>query len=156
MTRDELERCTIRFGADVSRWPEPFRLKAEALLAHDGAARTLLAETAALDLRLARAAALRTAADTAPAQRIVTGLSRAALPAQSGRHGVGWLPAWLVALDLQPAWPSIAALAGMAVLGFVIGSSTMVPGLGAGAGGPSGTDVSAVVFEPGPIGEGVL
>lgn len=159
MTGDELERSTIRFGADLSRWPVDERARAEALLARDGAARRLLAQTAALERRISDAAALRPASDAADAARVVAALFAAPLPRQGRRLPVRWLPEWLIALDLSPAWPSIAALAGMAVLGFMVGTSGVEPVLGRAAGGgrgAPGTDVSAVVFEPGPLGEGVL
>ncbi|WP_296582592.1 hypothetical protein [Xanthobacter sp.] len=156
MTREDFEHFLIRFGTDVSRWPQDTRAAAEALLATDAAARALLTEETALERRLWDAARLTTAADTRPAQRVTRALSNAPLPRQSRRHPVRWLPDWLIALDLRPAWPSIAALAGMALLGFMVGSSDTLVGIGAGARGGSATDVSAVVFEPGPIGEGVL
>lgn len=156
MTHDAFERCLIRFGADLDRWPADLRAQAQRLLAQDAAARALLEEEATLDRRMARAAALRTG-DTAPAARVSGALSRAALPRQSRGLWLRWLPSWLVAVDLGPAWPSIAALAGMALLGFLVGLSGTLPLVGGkGARGLTGTDVSAVVFEPGPIGGGVL
>lgn len=156
MTREDFERFLIRHGTDVALWPQAPRIAAEALLAKDAAARALLAEEIALERRLSGAARLTTEADTRPAHRVARALSNAPLPRQSRRHPVLWLPDWLIALDLRPAWPSIAALAGMALLGFMVGSSETLVGIGSGARAGATTDVSAVVFEPGPIGEGVL
>lgn len=156
MTREQFEHLLVCFGTDVSLWPPETRMEAEALLTQDAAARALLAEDTALELRLFDAARLTTAADTRPAERVTRALASAPLPRQSRRHPVLWLPNWLIALDLRPAWPSIAALAGMALLGFMVGSSDTLVGIGTPAGVGSTTDVSAVVFEPGPIGEGVL
>ncbi|MFG1184478.1 hypothetical protein [Xanthobacter aminoxidans] len=156
MTREEFEHLLIRHGTDIALWPPASRIAAEALLATDVAARSLLADEIALERRLAGAARLASEADMRPARRVTLALANAPLPRQSRRHPVLWLPDWLIALDLRPAWPSIATLAGMALLGFMVGSSDTLVSIGPAARAGATTDVSAVVFEPGPIGEGVL
>lgn len=157
MTAEELERLIARFGADLALWPAEPRARALALAERDPSARALMEESAALDLRIAEAVARPPTADEAAVRRLAARL--AALPPQGRRPAFGWLPLWLTGLDLAPAWPSIAALAGMAALGFVVGSSAGAPWLDPGGRRMEAAprvDVSSILFEPGPIGEGKL
>ncbi|MCG5236301.1 hypothetical protein [Xanthobacter oligotrophicus] len=162
MTRAELERLIARHGADRAFWPAGIRQEAERLARRDPAARALLAESDALHARLV-AATRSPPQDTASGRRVMDALFAAPLPPQDQRGPAGWLPSWLpswlVSLDLAPAWSSIALLAGMALLGFVIGTGTSGFGLMPGelhAPQFSGGDVSTIVFEPDPLGEDVL
>ncbi|MFG1374942.1 hypothetical protein V5F32_22410 [Xanthobacter oligotrophicus] len=158
MTRAELERLIARHGADRALWPAGIRQEAERLARRDPAARALLKESDALHTRLV-AATRSPPQDTASGRRVTAALFATPLPPQDQRGPAGWLPSWLVSLDLAPAWPSIALLAGMALLGFVIGTGTGGFGLMPGelrAPQFSGGDVSTIVFEPDPLGEDVL
>ncbi|MFG1422358.1 hypothetical protein [Roseixanthobacter liquoris] len=162
MTHDEFEHLRVAHGADVSLWPEPARRRALDLMARDASVADLLAGHAALDARLARAVAAGPAAqDLAAGHRIAARLATLPLPPQGARAPVRWLPSWLLALDLRPAWPSIAALAGMAALGFLAGlnvvhPSLFDPALAPGAHPQVAADLSTIVFEPGPVEESAL
>ncbi|MFG1179286.1 hypothetical protein V5F31_00575 [Xanthobacter sp. V7C-4] len=158
MTRAELERLIARHGADRALWPAGVRQDAERLARRDPVARALLKESDALHARLA-AGTRHHPKDTESGRRVMEALFASPLPPQSQSGPTGWLPAWLVSVDLAPAWPSIALLAGMALLGFVIGTGTGGFGLLPGelhAPQFSGGDVSTIVFEPDPLGEEVL
>jgi hypothetical protein len=61
-------------------------------------------------------------ADDAAAERVVQRLAATALPPQ--KRAFAWWPAVLRDVDLAPAWPRVAALAGAAVLGVSIGLSS--------------------------------
>ncbi|MFG1399381.1 hypothetical protein [Roseixanthobacter pseudopolyaromaticivorans] len=162
MTHDEFEHLLVAHGADISLWPAPARRRALDLMARDGSVAVLLASHAALDTRLARdVAAGPVAQDVAAGGRIATRLAALPLPKQDARAPVRWLPSWLLALDLRPAWPSIAALAGMAVLGFLAGFNVVNPTLfdqamAVGAHPQVSADLSTIVFEPGPVEESAL
>lgn len=158
MTHADLERLIARHGADRSLWPAGIRQDAERLARRDPAARALLEESDALHLRLV-GAIRHHPRDTASGRRVTDALFATPLPPQDRRGPASWLPSWLVSADLAPAWPSIALLAGMALLGFVIGTGTGGFGLMPGdlrAPQFSGGDVSTIVFEPDPLGEEVL
>ena len=92
----------------------------------------------------------------AEAERIATTgvlAALAQLPAQRQRTWWDELSSTLLDWDFRPAWPRIAALAGVAVLGFAIGlveldvSSSEVPRSMALA----EPDVGGIVFEPEPL-----
>ncbi|MFG1425626.1 hypothetical protein [Roseixanthobacter glucoisosaccharinicivorans] len=162
MTQDEFEHLLVAHGADVSLWPEPARRRARDLMARDPSVAGLLAAHAALDVRVARAVAAGPAAqDLAAGRRIAARLAALPLPPQGTRAPVRWLPSWLLALDLRPAWPSIAALAGMAALGFLAGLNVVDPSpldatMPALTHPQMTADLSTIVFEPGPPEESAL
>ncbi|MFH1556587.1 MAG: hypothetical protein ABII76_17310 [Pseudomonadota bacterium] len=162
MTHDEFEHLLVAHGADVSLWPEPARRRARGLMARDPSLAHLLTTHAALDARFARAlSGGPVAQNLAAGRRVAARLAALPLPKQDARAPVRWLPSWLLALDLRPAWPSIAALAGMAALGFLAGLNVVDPGpldaaMGDGARPQVIADLSTIVFEPGPPEESAL
>src|SRR5262249_45832862 len=140
-------------GADAARWPQPERDAAERLLASDAAAAAALEEARALDALIARDAA---------AQEDATGVLRAlaARPLPSQRRRFLWRrwPSELLTLEFAPAWPRVAALAGVAALGFAIGLTDLGP-ITATTNSEDLTsivadnDIGAVVFAPDPLPE---
>jgi hypothetical protein len=137
-------------GADPARWPPAERPAAERLLATDRDAVTALAKTRALDALIAR--------DPGPAgadaSRVLYAIGARRLPPQR-RH---WLwrrwPAELLNFDFTPAWPRLAALASVAVLGFVIGLTDLAGPNSEEAGMTvADSDIGAVVFAPDPLPE---
>jgi hypothetical protein len=76
MTLVEFEQLLDVYGADRTRWPADARAAAAQLVAKDGAARRLLAETEALDRVLQKAPAPALAAESALAERIVAAALR--------------------------------------------------------------------------------
>ncbi len=152
------ERAIAVHGSDLARWPQDLRAQAETLVAGNAGARLGLAQAVRLDgLLQARLTGTPTATDSAIAQRVLTRLATRALPAQDRPLAARILPAWLLAWDFTPAWPSIAALAGMAMLGFLLGAHAMPTGVRAYPTAQRVTvadaDVSAIVFEPDPLAE---
>ena len=138
-------------GADLAAWPEAQRRSAEHLVAADPSARARLSAARRLDALLARASALDAAPNEASAARVMTALRRP-LPRQR-RFALNWAwPAALLNVDLAPARLRIAALAGVAGLGVMLG--LWGPDLGeaglAGASTPQETTITAL-FEPEPL-----
>jgi anti-sigma factor RsiW len=140
-------------GADLARWPQSQRAAAERLLATDRAAMTALAQARALDTLIAR---------EAPAEADATGVLRrlAARPLPPQRRRFLWRqwPSELLTFDFAPAWPRVAALAGVAAIGFAIGLIDLGP-MTVGANGEDAVsivadnDIGAVVFAPDPLPE---
>jgi hypothetical protein len=140
-------------GADLARWPQPQRAAAEGLLAADGAAVSALAQARALDALIAR---------ETPANADATGVLRTLagwpLPPQRRRFLWRRWPSELLTFDFAPAWPRLAALAGVAALGFVIGLVDVGP-MTVGVNGEepasivADNDIGAVVFAPDPLPE---
>jgi anti-sigma factor RsiW len=153
MTLARFQRFLDVHGADPARWPQPERAAAERLLACDGAATAALAQARALDGLIAR---------NAEAQADATGVLRALaarpLPAQRRRFLWRQWPSELLTFDFAPAWPRLAALAGVAALGFAIGL-TDVGSIPLGLNGEESVslvadnDLGAVVFAPDPLPE---
>jgi hypothetical protein len=145
MQLDEFRDRLDALGADLSAWPEAQRHAAEHLVAGDPAARAALQEAQQLDRLIARSMAGATGASAA---RVLAKLA-SPLPAQR-RSLLSWAwPTALLNVDLAPARLRIAALAGVAALGVVLGLF-----------GPDVTDASVVVassepdlavFEPEPL-----
>jgi len=88
------------------------------------------------------------------ATRVVAALAAAPLPRQ--RHG--WFRNWPSALlnsDFAPAWPRIAALASVALIGCTIGffgpGTRAFQRTGWTVAQTSDSDVSGLVFEPEPL-----
>ena len=80
------------------------------------------------------------------------------LPAQRRLFLWRQWPSELLTLDFAPAWPRLAALAGVAALGFVIGLVDLGPMTVAGNGEDpvsivAENDIGAVVFAPDPLPE---
>jgi hypothetical protein len=135
------------YGADLAAWPDELRRPAELLMAADPAARGCLDEARRLDALFARGR--DAAANDASANRVLAAL-RGPLPRQR-RFALSWAwPAALLDVDLAPARLRIAALAGVAVLGIVIG--LMGPDIGdAGSASASAETTIAAVFESEPL-----
>lgn len=113
-----LRRLLAAYGADPRRWPEAEAPGAEALLRSLPQAEALQREARALDARLDRHPA------PAPDQALLErALARAAELEQE--QPPAWLP-WLGGWP-RPVWPQLAALAGAAVLGLIVGWSDLLP-----------------------------
>jgi hypothetical protein len=153
MTLARFQHLLDVHGADLARWPQPQRAAAEGLLAADGAAVSALAQARALDALIAR---------ETPANADATGVLRTlavrSLPPQRRRFLWRRWPSELLTFDFAPAWPRLAALAGVAALGFVIGLVDVGP-MTVGANGEepasivADNDIGAVVFAPDPLPE---
>jgi hypothetical protein len=112
-----LRRLLAAYGADPGRWPGAEAPAAQALLRASPEALALEREARALDARLDRH--LPPALDPALLERT---LARAAqLDQEQPPAHPGWL-AWP-----RPVWPQLAALAGAAVLGLIVGWSDLLP-----------------------------
>ena len=138
-------------GADLARWPQPQRAAAERLLATDRTATSALAQARALDALIAREA-------PADATGVLRALAARPLPPQRRRFLWRRWPSELLTLDFVPAWPRVAALAGVAALGFVIGLVDLGPmTVSANGEDPASivadNDIGAVVFAPDPLPE---
>jgi anti-sigma factor RsiW len=156
MTLARFQHFLDVYGADLAGWPQSRRRAAERLLASDRAAAAALARARAraLDALIAR---------EAPAQADAAGVLRAletrALPPQRRRFLWRLWPSELLDLDFAPAWPRLAALAGVAALGFVIGLTDVAGPITAGTNGDEAgsivadNDIGAVVFAPDPLPE---
>jgi hypothetical protein len=153
MTLARFQRLLDVHGADSARWPQPERAAAERLLSSDGAAAAAFAQARVLDALIAR---------EPYAQPDTTGVLRALsvrpLPPQRRRFLWRRWPSELLTLDFAPAWPRVAALAGVAVLGFVVGLTDLGPTTTIGSGEDSvsivaDNDIGAVVFAPDPLPE---
>jgi hypothetical protein len=153
MTLGRFQHLLDVHGADLARWPQSQRAAAERLLATDGLATTALAQARAMDALIAR---------EAPAQPDATGILRrlAARPLPPQRRRFLWRqwPSELLTFDFAPAWPGLAALAGVAALGFAIGLVDVGP-MTVNANGEdvasivADNDIGAVVFAPDPLPE---
>ena len=153
MTLARLQHLLDVHGADFARWPTPQRAAAERLLSSDAAAAAALGEARALDALIVRDALAQT-----DARGILRALAARPLPPQRRRFlWRGW-PSELLTLDFAPAWPRLAALAGVAALGFVIGLVDLGPmTVGPNSEEPASivadNDIGAIVFAPDPLPE---
>jgi hypothetical protein len=153
MTLARFQRVLDVHGADPARWPQPERTAAQRLLATtDGDAAAAFARARALDALIAR-----DEAGQADATRVLRALATRPLPAQRRRFLWQHWPSELLTLDFAPAWPRVAALAGVAMLGFVLGLTDLGPTtVGSGDDAVSivaDNDIGAVVFAPDPLPE---
>jgi hypothetical protein len=147
MKLDEFRDRLDAHGADLSAWPEAQRAASERLLAGDPVARAALQEAQQLDRLIARS--MQAASTDASAARVLGALAQPLPPQRRSLLSWAW-PAALLDVDLAPARLRIAALAGVAGLGVVLGLF-----------GPDVTDASVVVasasepdlavFEPEPL-----
>jgi hypothetical protein len=152
MTLARFQRFLDVHGADPAGWPPPERAAAERLLTADGDAAAAFAQSRALDASIAR-----DAMGQMDAAGVLRALSARPLPPQRRRFLWRRWPSELLTLDFAPAWPRLAALAGVAVLGFVLGLTDLGPTT-AGNGDDAASivadnDIGAVVFAPDPLPE---
>jgi hypothetical protein len=152
MTLARFQHLLDVHGADLARWPQPERAPAERFLTTDAGAAAVFAQARALDALI-----VRDAAGELDAMGVLRALSARPLPAQRRRFLWRRWPSELLTLDFAPAWPRLAALAGVAVLGFVLGLTDLGPTtLGSGDDAASivaDNDIGAVVFAPDPLPE---
>lgn len=125
MNNEQLQTLLDSHGADPARWPQPQRAAAEHLIAGDATARALLTQAQRLDALLTRSHAA-IADDSAAAGRVLARLT--SLPRQD-RPFWHW-PLVLLDWEFVPAWPRVAALAGCAAIGFMIGIAGLDRGIG--------------------------
>jgi hypothetical protein len=153
MTLARFQHLLDVHGADPARWPQPESAAAERLLAADDDATAALAQARALDAFIARGGEVHT-----DASGVLRSLTAQRLPPQRRRFLWRQWPSELLTFDFAPAWPRLAALAGVAALGFVIGLTD----IGSIPLGPNGdesvsivadNDLAAVVFAPDPLPE---
>jgi hypothetical protein len=104
-------------GPRPEAWPAAERAAAERLAASDPVAGAALAEAQRLAAWLDRC---NPAVVPGAAERVLRGLGR--LPPQ--RTGFAWL-SWLRKDELAPAWPSVAAFATVAAIGFLVGITSL-------------------------------
>jgi hypothetical protein len=153
MTITRFQHLLDVHGADLARWPQPQRAAAERLLATDGTAVAARAQARALDALIARETP--TPADAAG---VLRALAARPLPPQRRRFLWRQWPSELLTLDFVPAWPRVAALAGVAALGFIIGLVDIGP-MTVGTNGEdpvsivADNDIGSVVFAPDPLPE---
>ncbi|GGF61067.1 hypothetical protein GCM10007301_21070 [Azorhizobium oxalatiphilum] len=163
LSLSHLEDALALHGPDLAAWPEDLRMGAQALMAADPAARALHGQAMELERLLTTALdGQPTAEDEAIARRVATRLRAAPLPTQP-RPWRERAENWLAALGLRPAWPGVAALAGMAMLGFLLGGHLVEMGgvYGFSLSSPAPTrladaDVSGIMFDPDPLAENGL
>jgi anti-sigma factor RsiW len=154
MTLARLQHALDAYGADLSRWPRSQRSAAERLMASDPAAAAAFSQARALDALIAREAA----STQANAAGVLRRLETRPLPPQRRRFLWRQWPNELLNLDFAPAWPRLAALAGVAAFGFAVGLTDLVPisSTTNADEAPSivaDNDIGAVVFAPDPLPE---
>jgi hypothetical protein len=155
MTLGRFLRDLDAHGADLSRWPTDARIAAERLLATNAQARAAHAAALKLDELVFRHLQ-QTANTEASAGRVLARLGRQ-LPRQRSSLIPSWWPAALLELDFTPAWSRCAALAAVAMLGFMVGLSdvgsalTPAPYPGRSPSVSSDSDLSTIVFETDPL-----
>lgn len=116
MNNERLQIFLDSHGADPARWPAARRDAIERLIAQDAQARAIFAGARQLDALLARAHGVETE-DADATARVLARLSN--LPRQQ-RPFWRW-PSVLLDWQFAPAWPRVAALAGCAAVGFMVG-----------------------------------
>jgi hypothetical protein len=150
-------RLLDTYGSDLSRWPPLPVQAARRLISSDPVAARELAIARHLDALIGgymqhEPTGTAQARDVM-AQRTLAALG-GALPPQQRDWMTGWLPAVLLEFDFAPAWPRMAALAGIAGLGFMVGLSDLnlpgVRGMAASSGGTD-SDLSMIVFDQDPL-----
>jgi hypothetical protein len=161
MTIPELQELLDTYGADPAAWPPQKRGAAERLIADEPLANEAFEKATRLDLLLSRALRADLLAATVPANEAATGLINAlaagSLPRQR-RGMLAWAaPSSLLDFEFAPAWPRVAALASVAILGFGIGlfgldltAIESLPGAAASA-TAADPDLNVVAFDPEPL-----
>lgn len=150
----QLQHLLDLHGPEPSAWPPDLRFAAERLIAADPAAAEARERARQLEALIARQMAPTPHADEqaslASASRVMAALTARPLPAQ--HRAWRWWPAELAAFDFAPAWPRIAVLASVGILGFALGLAALDAGFGTGLSvtrtASADTDLSAIVFEP--------
>lgn len=138
MPLERLERIIAAYGGDPAHWPEAEREPAERLMAQSPAAQDLLSQAKELDRALARAVAdLPDAAMTRLMAATAFPPSRLSAPTLLDR----------LAYVASAFWPRAAVLAGMAVLGILVGLTTEPAYSGSDAGAIMSGDLSADIIE---------
>jgi hypothetical protein len=144
-------------GPDLSRWPPLSVEPARRLISTDPAAARELDIARRLDALIVdymrRDPAGTLEARQAMARRTLAVLG-GSLPPQRRHWLIAWLPAVLLEFDFAPAWPRMAALAGIAGLGFMVGLSDLnLPGVRGVVSSSGGTDsdLSMIVFDQDPL-----
>ncbi|HUA52085.1 MAG TPA: hypothetical protein VMB81_07970 [Candidatus Sulfotelmatobacter sp.] len=135
MTLKRFKHLLDAYGADLARWPAAERRAARALIAADAQARQARDETAELDAMLDRYAP----EPVSPA-RVAARLRSLPPPATDWRAALAEL--WW---ELR-ALPRVLAMVAVVLAGFLVGFIS----LDLARSPHGGTDVSALVFEPGP------
>ncbi len=139
MRQGNFHRLLDIHGARLERWPQAERHAAERLLAADTRARAARDEAGRLEALLDRYAP---PVDERTAARILQRL--AALPAQR-RAGAGW--GWSLRWEeFVPTWPSLATFATIAVLGILVGLSSIDASLL----GSGEFDISGLILDSSP------
>ena len=150
----QLQHFLDGHGPEPSGWPPDLRAAAERLIAADPAAAAAREGARQLDALIAghmQPAPLGpNPAAEASASRVMAALLAQRLPRQ--HHAWRWWPAELASFDFAPAWPRIAALASIGVLGFALGLVALDPLVAAGSAftraASADPDLSAIVFDP--------
>jgi len=144
-------------GPDLSRWPPLLVQPARRLVSIDPAAARELEIARHLDALIVgymQRVPTGTAAARDAMVRRTLGALGGSLPPQRRHWMTAWLPAVLLEFDFAPAWPRMAALAGIAGLGFMVGLSDLnlpgVRGMAASSGGTD-SDLSMIVFDQDPL-----
>ncbi|HML13231.1 MAG TPA: hypothetical protein VK456_07985 [Xanthobacteraceae bacterium] len=155
MSLRRFQRLLDAHGADLAHWPASQREAAERLLAGDAAAVAARARARALDALILR----EPAGSDAGAARLVRALETRPLPPQRRHFLWRQWPTELLNLEFTPAWPRLAALAGLAALGFILGLTDIAGPITTASSGEetasilADNDIGAVVFAPDPLPE---
>jgi hypothetical protein len=118
MRLTEFQHLVDTRGSDLTAWPDELRVVAERLLAAEPAAQARLDAARRLDDLIGRTMVASSASSDAAVARVLARLPRD-LPRQR-RFALSW-PLALLTVDLAPARLRIAALAGVAGLGVILG-----------------------------------
>jgi len=105
-------------GADFGRWPNEERARAELLIAESAEANAMLKRVQRFDAALGQMIG-KQVADDAAVMRVVARLNARPLPRQ--KVPLWRLPARLLDVQFNTAWPRAAALCACAVIGFFVG-----------------------------------
>ena len=94
--------------------------------------------------------------DEEVAARILARLAVRPLPQQRRSLLSQWWPTALLDVDLTPAWPRVAALAGAGIVGIALGLfgadiAALQQSGAAAASGAAETDLAALFFDPEPV-----
>ncbi|MDQ2106617.1 hypothetical protein [Azospirillum isscasi] len=120
MTLKEFKRFADLYGGDIDRWPATDGVDALTLLENSAEARAVLADAAALDALLDRAAP-KVGEDSV--QRVLSGIA-AALDAPAERAP----PApWTLSAPPMRFWPTAGFLAAMGMAGFLAAVQGVLP-----------------------------
>jgi hypothetical protein len=149
MRFDEFRDRLAAHGADLAGWPAEQRVAAEHLLAAEPRARGLLGEAERLDRLIVRGLDAGPSSQDAAAARVLAALARPLPPQRRSRLSWAW-PAALLDVDLAPSRSRLAALAGVAGLGVLLG--LFGPDVTGAAFAPTTTETNlAAVFEAEPL-----